>query len=272
MQEVEQQIGLTSEEEEKLIGSIIQFAQWLIKKQIVKSLPKIYLEDLPFSVEDWIMKFDSQQGFVSFNTFCRKFCSFEYYTSIVLHEFFHLVVQRIPNKEDATKIKDDFGDELMKLIDIEADFFTALFYKEVWGYGLIQYLKLYYEGSYVFRDKWIRVIKLERFIGTLLSISKMFISHPKPTQSVNSYDLYLVSVKPLLTEENLHVLVIRNEHIYFDLLQASVQDFNKIKYCYTNEDDISLHGYVRAIVNFVSKALSVNIPQELHQEISTLKK
>lgn len=263
--------GLTADEENKLVESLIKFANWLVKKRIVKAIPNIYLEDFPFTDADWTMKFDPKKGTVAFNTFTRKDCSFEYFTSIVLHEFFHLAVQKVPNKEDATKIKDDFGGELMKLIDIEADFFTALFYKEELGYGLVRYLKLYHEGSKVFRDKWIRVGKLERFIGTLLSVSKMFINHYNDKRPVKSYDLYLVSISPFFTEDNLHVLVVRKEHIYFDLIQASMQDFIKIKECYTNMEGFSLQAYITRIVNFVSKALPINFPQSLHDEISKIK-
>jgi hypothetical protein len=265
------QQGLTADEEKKLIKALQEFSKWLKDKKIIKSIPRIQLEDFPFSDADWTMKFDSEKGTVSFNTFTRKDCSFEYYTSIVLHEFFHLAVQKVPNKEDATKIKDDFGEELMKLIDIEADFFTALFYKEVWGYGLVQYLQLYHEGSRVFRDKWIRVNKFERFIGTLLSISKMFITYHKSKKPVNSYDLYLVSIGPFFTEDSLHVLVIRKEHIYFDLIQASINDFIKVKECYTNIEGFSLQAYVNRIINFVSKALRIDVPQELRDEIAKLK-
>ena len=254
--------GLTSEEESKLINSLKEFAKWLISKKIVRSLPSIYIEDFPFTESDWVMKFDRQKGAVSFNTFSRKKCSFDYYQSIVLHEFFHLAVQRVPNKEDAVKIKDDFGGELMKLIDIEADFFTALFFKEHFQFGLVQYLKLYHEGSQVFSDKWIRVTKFERYIGTLLSISKMFLDHHDNNKKVKSYDLYLVSINPFYTEENMHVLVIRKEHIYFDLIQATMQDFIKLKECYTNIDGFSFKSYVNRIVSFVSKALAVKIPEK----------
>lgn len=263
--------GLSKEEEFKLLKSLDEFAKWLIHKKIVKALPPITVKDLPFTDADWVMKFDPKKGTVSFNTFCRKVCSFEYFTSIILHEFFHLAVQKVPNKEDAVKIKDDFGGELLKLIDIEADFFTALFYKEKWGYCLVQYLQLYYEGSRVFSDKWIRISKLERFIGTLLSISKMFISHCNNNKQVKSFDLYLVSLSPFYTEDNLHVLVIRKEHIYFDLIQASMSDFIKIKECYTNIDGISFKAYAGRIATFVSKALPLPIPQKIQDEIDNIK-
>lgn len=262
--------GLSPEEEKEILKAISDFKKWLIEKKVVKKLPDINLGEIPFANEDWTMQYDAKSNTVSFNSFSRSRGSFDYFTSIVLHEYFHLVIQRVPNKDNATKIKDDFGGELMKLIDIEADFYTALFFKERYNYGLVQYLKLYYEGTAVFRDKWIRVTKLERFIGTLLSISKMFISHHKITKKVQCYDLYLVSISPFFTEDSLHVLVVRKEHIYFDLIHAEMQDFNKIKDCYTNEDSISLKAYVSKIVTFVTKALRITLPSEIQDEINKL--
>lgn len=263
--------GLTPRLEKKLFNSLVEFAVWIVQKKIIPELPNIYIESFPFADEDWVMRFDPKTGAVSFNTSLSNNCSFEYFTSIILHEFFHLAVQRVPNKEDATKIKDDFGDELMKIIDLEADFFTALFYKEHWGYGLVQYLKLYYESTTVFRDKWIRVGKFERFVGTLLGISKMFLTHLKKSSKVTTYDIYLLSISPFFTEENLHVLVLRKEHIYFDIINATMSDLMKIRECYTNNEEYNQKTYTSKIVTFVGKALNIEIPKSITDEILKIK-
>lgn len=261
---------LTSAEKKELLLELNSFLKWLKEKKIIDKVRKISLTvDFPFSDADWMMRYDAEKGAVAFNTFTKKDCSSDYYKSIILHEFFHLAVQRVPNKEDAVKIKDDFGDELMRLIDIEADFFTALYFKEVRGFTMVQYLKLYYEGSKVFRDKWIRIGKLQRFIGTLLSISKMFLENIDK-KVVTSYDLYLVCIGPLSTEDGLHVLVIRKEHIYFELIEASTVDFVKIRECYSDIDSLTLRGYVEKISNFVSKALKTPLPDSVKQEIKKL--
>ena len=99
----------------------------------------------------------------------------------------------------------------------------------------------------------------------------MFIIHHNDIRPVKAYDLYLISISPFFTEDTLHVLVIRKEHIYFDLIQASMQDFNKIKECYTNIEGFSLEAYVKRITTFVSKALPITLPHELGEEISRLK-
>lgn len=258
--------NLTPEERKELVDELNKFLDWLKSKKIIEKVRKISLiVDFPFSDADWTMRYDAQKGEVSFNTFYKKDCSPDYYKSIILHEFFHLAVQRVPNKEDAVKIKDDFGDELMRLIDIEADFFTALYFKEMKGFTLVQYLNLYYEGSKVFADKWIRIGKLQRFIGTLLSISKMFLTN-RTKKSVTSYDLYLVCIGPLSTKDGIHVLVIRKEHIYFEHIEASTDDFVEIRDCYSNIESLTVKGYVTKILNFASKALKIQLPEDVKLE------
>ncbi len=262
--------GLTKKNEDELIQTLNDFAGWLVKKKIAKNLSNIdHTVEMPFANEDWTMKVDEKNKNVSFNTFLVEKSSFKYYKMVIVHEFFHLAVQRVPNKEDSTRIKDDFGEELMKLIDIEADFFTALYFKEKLGYGLIDYLKLYYEGSRVFYDRRIRGVKLERFIGSLLSITKMFLIPVSKKEDV-AWDLYLPTINPVYTEESLHVLVIRREHIYLDEIKASYQDFVDIKKCYINIDKLSVKGYVDELIKFSCRALKIEVPEKVQNEINLL--
>lgn len=263
--------ALSNEEKSDLIVSIKSFATWIVKKQIVERVEEIdHTVDMPFSKDDWVMVVDQERKSISFNALLRERCSAEYYRSIVLHEYFHLVVQRVPNKSDAIRVKDDFGEQLMKLIDIEADFFTALYQKEELNYSIIGYLKLYFEGGRAFSDPWIRVGKLERYIGTILSICKMFINHPLKKSVVKSYDLYLPCITPLYTENSLHVLVLRKEHIYFDLILASQDDFVKIKECYRNIDSMTRKGYTEKVVEFACKALALSLPNKVKQELEKI--
>jgi hypothetical protein len=224
---------------------------------------------MPSTNEDWIMKVEGNS--VYFNTILTSKCPFEFYKSIALHEFFHLDVQRVPNKEDATKIKDDFGNELMNLIDIEADYYTALYFKEVLNFSLVKYLQLYYNGNKVFSDKWVRSVKFERFIGSILSICKLYLDNPKnrPEKSSNC-DLYLPKIGAIYTENSLHILVVRKEHIYFDEIKAHYEDFVTIKGCYMYNDDITEKQYVKRLVIFAYKAFGRKTPKYIFTEIEKL--
>ncbi len=260
---------LTKKQIAELILALNSFNAWLYKKKIIKQKSSIKRNvDFPSAKEDWVMRVQGVNGSdVIFNTFVSERCSFEFYKAIILHELFHLEVQKLPNKEDAVRVKDDFGDELMKLIDIEADFFTAVYYKEVLGDSLVDYLKLQFEGRTVFSDKWIRAVKYERFIGTLLSIAKMYITFPKKRDKVTDFDLYLPTISPVYTEERLHVLVIKKEHIYLDEIKANHQDFVELKTCYTNIDSLTTKGYVEKLINFVHRALNKDITKEIQNDI-----
>ncbi len=263
--------GLNTSEELLLITDLNDFSDWLIKKGIIENMNHIsHRVQLPFANEDWVMRVDQKERTVSFNTYIREKCSFDYYRVVILHEFFHLAVQKVPNKEDATRVKDDFGEQLMKLIDIEADYFTALFFKEEKKFDLVRYLCLYYEGSRVFADPRIRINKLERFIGSILSTVKLFIFIPSGPNKTETYDLYLPSISPIYTESSLHVLVVRKEHIYFDEILATYEDFVKIKECYTNIDTYTQKAYVERLVNFASKALRLEVPKEIKTKINNL--
>lgn len=262
--------GLTKAGEKEILNTINKFRDWLTKKKIVLSLDHISkVVDMPFANEDWFIKMD-EDGDISFNTYVSSKCSFGYFRTIVLHEFFHLAVQNVPNKNDAVKVKDDFGDTLMKLIDIEADFFTALYHKEELGLDLIDYLKFYYEGRNVFSDSWIRASKFERFIGTLLSIFKMFVDHPKHKQIVKRYDLYLPTIAPIYTENSLHILVIGREHIYVDAINASYNDFVELKSCYTNVDSLTLKGHLQKLVNFCCTAFNIKMPASIKKDLEKI--
>lgn len=262
---------LSKEEEEKLIETLNEFIDWMIHRKIISSSSKVqHTFEMPHANADWVMQVKPEKNSVSFNTFILEQCNIDFFRIVVLHEYFHLVVQKVPNKDDATKIKDEFGDELMKLIDIEADFYTALFLKEKLDYSLIDYLKIKYTGSTVFRDKWVRAIKFERFIGELLSVSKMFMTYPKKEDEVTAFDLYLPTISPIYTEDSLHILVVKKEHILFEEIKASYSDFAKLKNRYLDASKYSLRGYIEHLVTFSVKALDIPLTEELKTEIDNL--
>src|ERR1700732_4682658 len=123
---------LPPNKQRELETSINDFKGWLRKrKKLCLDAAEQYTR-LTFpdpTPADWIMNVSGKE--VQFNTFVTGGCSFSYYRMVVLHECFHLFAQDLPNKSDAKRVKDDFGDSFMKLLDIEADYYTAMYYKEV---------------------------------------------------------------------------------------------------------------------------------------------
>lgn len=263
---------LTENQQRQLSSSIRGYVKWLQSKVNVRGADKYKSFVFPTPTqEDKLMWLDpSREGAVHFNTYNVYKSSFEFYRMVVLHECFHLYVQDVPNKEDAKRVKDDFGDVIMKLLDIEADYYTALYYKEKRNASLVDIFSLYYQGSRMFGDPKIRVTKLERFIGAVLSIANVFLTHPENTP-VEENDLYLPTVSNIPTEDSLHILIARKSHFVLSAIQADYRDLYEMKKCYTSAGEYTLKGYVDRLIRFSSKALGYDVTEGTARELEALK-
>ena len=263
---------LTDRQKRQLSSSIRGYVKWLHSKVNVRGADKYKLFAFPKPTqEDKLMWLDpALEGTVHFNTYNIYKSSFEFYRMIVLHECFHLYVQDVPNKEDAKRVKDDFGDVIMKLLDIEADYYTALYYKEKRKASLVDIFSLYYQGSRMFGDPKIRVTKLERFIGAVLSIANVFLTYPE-NLPIEENDLYLPTVSNIPTEDSLHILIARKSHFVLSAIHADYQDLYEMKKCYTSAGEYTLKGYVERLIRFASKALGHTVPDNIIRELEGLK-
>jgi len=238
-------VGIENEIDEKIktevLKEIQEFNSWLNFENYCKETFKVEdIKIVPFSKDDWIMKVSWSDGHkqVSFNPNLLRNSSKDFFKIVVLHEYFHLLVQKVPNKEDATKIKDNFGNDFMSLIDIEADFYVALYLKTKKGYNKSKYWQTYYEGVRVFKDDWIRNKKFERFLGSILTINRLFAND-------SVFDLFLPSITPLFTEDHIKVLVLKREHIYFDTLPVSLEDLKQMRDIYLNPQDFNFGAIIK---------------------------
>lgn len=264
---------LSEEQRESLEASIHDFLAWLRTKVPTTSVGENF--DLSFprpTPADWLMRVGKpHKNSVQFNTYIVGDCTFAYYQMVVLHECFHLFVQDLPNKEDAKRLKDDFGDHVMKLLDIEADFYTALYLKERRHISLVQIFELMHEGSTVFGDPKIRIVKLERFIGAVLSIAKLYLGHKKGRRVTDS-DIYLPNISNIPTEDSLHILIARKSHFVLSNIHADIKDFYELKQYYTNLGDFSPSGYVKRLIDFATKALGYKVPEHVTRELEQFAK
>src|ERR1700722_1820701 len=111
---------MTPIERKRLLRSILAYLLWLRGKVQVAEPHDFKIVFPPPVNEDWLMRVQ-RPGVVEFNSYMLTQCNFDFYELVVLHEAFHLFVQGLLNKEDVKQLKDDFGDMMMKLLDIEAD-------------------------------------------------------------------------------------------------------------------------------------------------------
>lgn len=110
----------------------------------------------------------------------------------------------------------------------------------------------------------------ERLIGSILSVSKMFIDFPENDREILTWDLYLPSISPIYTATSLHVLVLKKEHIYFEQINASYTDFVKIKDCYQEINKYSEKDYVETLIDFATNALNLKISAKTKNGIKKL--
>lgn len=261
---------LSEQQQTLILSSIKSFRIWL-----EKALPRAQITDYKVfkcvkpTRDDWIMWVDDEKAEVQFNPFVTSKCSFEYFELIVIHECFHLFVQDLPNKADARMIKHGFGESIMKMLDIEADYYTAVFYKEVKNASLVDILALYAEGSRVFGDPRVLTPKMERYIGSILSICNVYFNHPNKSKIVEA-DLYLPTIDGIHTEETLYVVISRNFHFMLDQIHANAKDFSELKKAYTNTGGLTTSGYVELLISFAAKALGHEIPIKIKRQMKSI--
>jgi hypothetical protein len=250
---------------EELTESINDFQDWIQIKLPIS--PQTSKNKITFFTQpdDWVMRV-SRSNEVEFNLSIAAKCNFDYFRMTILHECFHLFVQGVPNKVDAKRLRDDFGGQMMNLIDIEADYYAALYLKEKHDIGIIDILKWTYEGSKIFGDPKIRNIKVERFLGSILSIANMFIG------SVDDRDtLFLPSISNLTTDGSVHIILFKQSHLTVGTINADLNDFVKLRDCYTRGGELySIYGYSMVLVDFACKALSLTLPDSVRNKLNDL--
>jgi hypothetical protein len=245
---------LSSKERDKLGKEIRRFRRWLQSLGIpLPGRPRYETAYIRSAKrEDWVMWVqDADKKQVQFNSYIRTKCSFSYFVNVILHECFHLLAHDLPNKSDAKRLRDDFGEEAMRVLDIEADFFVAEYFRHKRGYDLKTNLGIFYEGGKVFGDSKTRIGKLERFVGSILSISNAYFEGSR----AGTRKLFLPTVKNILTESSLHVIIMNNHCSSIGEIDASTEDFKRINLCYTMAHTISRHEYVSTLLEFSRKAL-----------------
>ena len=258
---------MISEKQKTELGNdIAKFLAWLRGKLNSNSTKKYNYIDFSEPDEgDWFMEVPSELNApVKFNTHALNSCTFEYYRMIVIHECFHLLVQDIPNKIDAKRLKDDFGDPVMVFLDIEADYYTYLYLHEFHSYSLVDIFLLNYEGGSVFGDRYIRFPKFERFISSSLTIVNYYFN-----QLNSKKEIYLVSIKNLATEDKLHTLVSKATHFEAVNFDVNKQTINELSKCYKRETS-NKNEYVSNIIQLCASILELSIPDQISKEIDAL--
>jgi hypothetical protein len=261
---------LTATQQQELIDSVHAFRQWLAEALSDDALEKYEVFScVTPTPEDWIMRVNGATRAVEFNPAVASRCSLAYFEMIVIHECFHLFAQRLPNKDEARMIKANFGDHMMKTLDIEADYYTALYLRDIKGASLVDVLAQYSEGSRVFGDPKLLNWKFERFIGTVLSVCNAFLD-PKHSHNPAATDLFIPTVNGVHTEDCLYAVRFQGSHCALVEIAVNPQDFINLKRAYTNRDALAPREYVSLVLNFAAPALGFTVPAEIEAEVAAL--
>jgi hypothetical protein len=169
---------------------LINFYEYL---KIENEIPFVEIEELPDGKnitsipEQNILKVDSK--------ILTKSNAF-FGAMVTLHDLYHNLKQNVMSMDDVNNIRDLFGQNEMLMIDIDADVEIFNFFKVYYNYSFIKYSDTSYDGLSVFHDNTTRLPKVQRFIGSIISIyisekSERIIYFPSLSKISNS--LYLFS-------------------------------------------------------------------------------
>ena len=196
--------------------------------------------------EDWIFH-PLNQKTILFNTSLREFCSAEYYSFIVIHEFYHYINHRIVEKTIVKFLKDNYGEIFMRIFDIEADLYTAIYFHKKCKVSFNEFIKIHHESIKVFKDKKTRLGKLARHFGSLLSISNYYRNQQNT--------LFLPSLDDAAFNKEVSLIKISDSHHSywnFPFRQEELDELINLYTDYTLDSD----SYLERVTKLVNKILN----------------
>lgn len=151
-------------------------AEGFIKHLKLKSQPQIFFVEKAGVEEAKVNEFfPDDKTSIYFNTAFLQKLNVQFAIIIMLHEIYHFAKQGIKTVKDVSEMRYGHLWSFMQLYDIEADLKVVeyLVAQNVVG-TFAQYLSILHEGAGTFKNPSIRLPKLERFIGSLITIKLFF--------------------------------------------------------------------------------------------------
>jgi hypothetical protein len=111
---------------------------------------------------------------IQFNQDFLQKSSLDFTFLVFIHEAYHAIKQGVVDKSQVNTIRDSVGWLVMQLLDVEADLITAKYLKERHLFSLLDYLFIHQKGAQLFINSTPRRPKFERFIGTMLSVHRLY--------------------------------------------------------------------------------------------------
>lgn len=226
----------------KVLNLFIEFLDRVKLKDFNKRT-KIIFED--FEADD-TMRVDAVDT-IHFNLDLLKQCQTPYYLMVILHESYHAFINKIPNKSDATRVKDYYYSQMMLHIDVEADYYVAKFLKEVMYLEFEEYLGVYYTGANIFRDKEIRPLKFERFMCSMLTIAHLYKHH--------ELAIHRITQEAVRMSKNPKAILHKAGFSEIRLVKLNGKNVDQLLKLYQYPDGFTEEDYVAKIRNILYRAV-----------------
>jgi hypothetical protein len=159
---------------------------------------------------------------------------------VILHDLYHNLKQGIKSHGDVLKLRDTIGNNEMLLIDIDADVEMYNFLVKYYNYDFKKYVDTLYEGGSVFRSIVARFPKVQRFIGSLISIY-LSDSGKRPVIFPSFGSIY----------NELCLISITGSKLYFHQVEVEKSELNKIIDIAQNSNKYSQDEFYTGIKNFI---------------------
>jgi hypothetical protein len=185
-----------------------------------------------------------EKNTIWFNTWFLNKLSFDFAVLIVLHEIFHFSKQGIKTQNEVAEMRYGYLWPFMQLYDIEADLFVIAHLQDKnIKFTFDHYLKILYREGAVFKNTSIRQVKLERFIGSLVSIKLFY--------KTNTIKLYLPKIYlNSLTLISVHFDARHLKHECFEFPTEYLELWKKV---YQDCSNLSETEYVDLINRLIDK-------------------
>lgn len=147
-----------------------------------ESIAKHFLTTIEVQAEEWSIQLKRLSSNVSicfdkktiwFNDDIVNQTGYYYSTAVIIHDLYHVFKQNVITNHDVKRLK-DISAYYMTLFEIEADYFMFDFLRIWYGFTYTDYLKIYFSSKGYFRDPTPRMPKVERFIGSSVSLYSLY--------------------------------------------------------------------------------------------------
>jgi hypothetical protein len=244
------------------------FILWLFQSELIND--RLEIQEITFDSfgSDELLVVDNidNNNVLRFNyDYYDKCKSIDFFLITVLHETYHVYINKIPNKKDAKRIKDFYQDRMMLHIDVEADCYTAQYFRDRHDWTFDRYLRVYYEGLVVFRDPEIRPLKFERFLCSMHSLAELFFRE--------TYGIYRISSESVRIHKGSPYAIIHREKVTEVVkLYLSMNDLEDMQIMYQYGTDYSVTEYVTILHEVLQKSIGVKLKESHYTSYSVLRR